>query len=62
MVPDNARDEDLERSSEYGFMFSLDYESYSSLKSYKGWIEEVKDPNRWRNPKQGFEIETDYKK
>jgi hypothetical protein len=59
--PDDARDEDLERSSEYNFMFSLDNESFSSLKSYEGWIEEVRDPNRWRNPKQEFEIETDYK-
>ena len=56
IVPD--RDEQLERSKEFSFVFTYREALPYSPKYYREWMEEVRDPDRWRNPQQDFEIDT----
>lgn len=58
ILPD--RDEDLEHEKEFYFFFSTQDQWEWNPKYFLEWIEEVKDPNRYRNPEQEFEINTHF--
>jgi hypothetical protein len=58
ILPD--RDEDLEHDKEFYFTFILDDGWDYDPKYFLEWIEEVKDPNQYRNPEQEFEIITHF--
>ncbi len=58
VVPDRA--EHLERSIEIHCLFRPGLWPLNTPAEYEQWLAEVRDPNRWRNVEQEFEIEADH--
>ncbi len=59
IVPD--RDEQFERAQEHYHTFHVGRRPLGLPRNYTEWIEEVRDPDRWRNPDQDFEVEADFR-